>query len=106
MRVTEKLAPAGALAAALMSVLCCLPLSVPAALGLAGLGLFASDHQVWLIAASIVLLIAGAVQIVRAPSCRRRSRTSIILLCIAAAALCAVIFLPQTLAGFLADRLP
>ena len=35
MRLDEKVAPVGALTAALISISCCLPFSIPAALGLA-----------------------------------------------------------------------
>ena len=106
MKHSEKLAPAGALTAALLSFTCCLPFSIPAALGLAGLSVFAGAQQLWIIAASFLLLIAGIVQIVRKPACQRRSRSSIVLLGLAASLLLAVTFFPQSIAGFLADHLP
>jgi hypothetical protein len=105
MKHAEKLAPAGALTAALISIACCVPLSIPAALGIGGLAMFASVHQVWLIAGSFLLLIAGVVQMVVRPACHRRSRTSIILLCVAAVLVLAVTFFPQSIAGALADYL-
>jgi hypothetical protein len=80
MRLAEKIAPAGALTAALISITCCLPFSIPAALGLAGLSMFASQNQLWLIAASLLLLAVGVIQLVRRPAGQRRSRTSIALL--------------------------
>jgi hypothetical protein len=106
MRHTEKLAPMGALTAALISITCCLPFSIPAALGLASIAVFASANQLWLIAASLVLLAFGIFQLIRKPACNRRSRTSIVLLCVSAVLVFAVVFLPQTIAGFLADHLP
>ncbi len=106
MKHAEKIAPAGALTAALISVTCCLPFSIPAALGIAGLAMFASVYQLSLIAGSFLLLAVGVIQLIRKPSCQRRSRTSIVLLCVAAALVLAVTFLPQSIAGFLADHLP
>ena len=106
MRLGERFAPAGALTAALFSISCCLPLSIPAALGLAGVGIFASRNQFWLIGASIVLLVVGAIQLVRRPACQRRSRTSMALLCVSTVLVLAVVFLPEVIAGFFADHLP
>jgi hypothetical protein len=106
MKHSDKLAPAGALTAALISISCCLPFSIPAALGLAGLSMFASVNQVWLIGASLVLLSVGVIQLFRKPTCQRRSRTSIAFLCVAAVLVVAVTLFPQSIAGFLADRLP
>lgn len=106
MRLGEKVAPVGALAAALISISCCLPFSIPAALGLAGLSMFASQNQLFLIGASVVLLVIGLVQILRKRACQRRSRTSVALLCVASGLLVAVVFFPQAIAGFLADHLP
>jgi hypothetical protein len=106
MKHTEKLAPAGALTAALISITCCLPFSIPAALGFAGLAIFASENQLWLLGAAFVLLAVGVIQLVRKRSCERRSRTSIVLLCLSATLVFAVIFFPEVIAGFLADHLP
>ncbi len=106
MRPGEKIAPVAALAAAVVSISCCLPFAVPAALGLAGLSVFAGEHQGWLIGASVVLLAAGAGQLVRRRACERRSRVSIVLLCVSAMLVLAVVFFPQSIAGFLADHLP
>ena len=104
MKLPEKLAPAGALTAALLSIGCCLPFAIPAALGLAGVSAFASAYQPWMIGASFALLVAGIVQIVRRPACgRRRSRASIVLLGVSAALVLAVVFAPQSVAGFLAE---
>lgn len=106
MNHSEKLAPAGALTAALLSISCCVPLGIPAAFGLAGISLFASRYQVWLIGASVVLLLVGVMQLFRRPVCQRRSRTSIVILCVSAGLVVAVTLFPQSIASFLADRLP
>lgn len=106
MKHAEKLAPAGALTAALISISCCLPLSIPAALGVAGLAMFVSVYQLWLMIASVLLLMVGIIQVVRKPACQRRSRTSIVFLCLAAVLVIAITFFPQSIAGVLADHLP
>jgi len=106
MRHSDKLAPTGALAAALLSFSCCVPLGITAGLGLAGVSMFASRHQGWFMGASVGLLAVGFVQLARAPRCRRRSRTSIATLAVSAVVVAAVVLFPQEIAGFLADRLP
>lgn len=105
MKHADKLASAGALTAALISLTCCLPFSIPAALGLAGLSIFAGANQAWLIGASFLLLGIGVIQLRRQPACQRRSSTGIVLLGVAAALVAAVMLLPQSIAGFLADRI-
>ncbi len=106
MKHSEKLAPAGALTAALLSIGCCVPFGIPAAFGLAGIGTLAGRYQMWLISASVVLLLVGVIQLFRKPVCRRRSRTSIVLLCVSAGLVVAVTLFPQSIASFLAGRLP
>ena len=106
MKYSDKLASVGAATAALVSISCCLPFGITAAFGLAGLSMFASAYQVWLIAASVVLLIIGIVQLVWRPVCQRRSRISIGLLVVAAVSVVAVTLFPESIAGFLADRVP
>ena len=67
--------------------------------------MLASRYQAWLIGASVVMLGIGAWQIVWRPSCdRRRSRTSLLVLCVSAAIVLGVVFMPEAIAGFLADR--
>lgn len=106
MKIGDKVAPIGALTAALISISCCLPFSIPAALGLAGISMFASQNQVWLIGGSLVMLAVGVIQLVRRPTCKRRSGISIALLCASAVLVFAVVFLPEVISGFLADQLP
>ena len=106
MKHYEKLAPTGALAAALLSISCCVPFGITAALGLASISMLATRYQPWLIGASLGLLVLGVIQLVRKPHCRRRSRTSIALLCVSAVLIVGVTLFPQQIAGFLADHLP
>jgi hypothetical protein len=106
MRISDNVAPVGALTAALVSISCCLPFSIPAALGLAGVSMFASHNQAWLIGGSLLLLGIGVVQLFRRRTCQRRSRASVALLCASAVLVFAVVFLPEAISGFLADHLP
>ena len=105
MKHTDKIASAGACTTALLSLACCLPLSIPAAVGLAGVSAFNSQNQIWLIGASVVLLALGAVQLIRRPVCGRRSRLSMLLLGAAFVMVVGVIAFPQAIAGFMADHL-
>jgi hypothetical protein len=105
MKHSEKLAPAGALAAALISVSCCVPIGFTAALGFAGISVFASEYQGLLIATSIVFLVLGVMQLLRRPVCQRRSRTNIVLLCASAALVASVLLFPQFIASLMADHL-
>ena len=105
MKHSERIAPVAAMFSALASVGCCLPLSIPAAVGLAGLGVAASRFQPWLIGLSFVLLAIGIVQLSRPAACRRRSRTSLFVLCVAAAIVLTMALFPQSVASFVADRL-
>jgi hypothetical protein len=106
MKHSERVAPFAAVATALLSIFCCLPLTIPAALGLAGFGLWVGQFQLWLILASVVLLGVGLVQLYRRPACDRRNPLTIVVFSVAAAIVIGLALLPQALAGFLADRLP
>jgi len=89
-----------------MSVACCLPLGIPAAAGLAGVGMVADDLQPWFLAASIVLLALGLIQLYRRPACERRNPLTVALFLFAAIIVLAMILFPQSVASFLADRMP
>jgi len=104
MKYSERLAPAGALTAALLSLSCCVPLGFAAALGFAGISVFAGKYQGWLIAASVVLLALGVVQLVRKPVCQRRSPASVALLCVAAVLVVSITLFPQLIASLFADH--
>jgi hypothetical protein len=106
MKHSEKFAPAGAFAAALLSLTCCVPFGITAAVGLAGISMFASRYQGWLIGASVVLLVIGLIQFFRRPACRRRSPASMVLLSLSAGLVVTVVLFPQAIAGFFADHLP
>jgi hypothetical protein len=100
---SERIAPIAAVLSALMSITCCLPLSIPAAIGLAGFGVVLSSLQPWFIGVSLVLLVLGFLQLWRGRSCRRPSTMSIVFLCLATVMVLALALLPQVVANFLAD---
>ncbi len=105
MKHSVKIAPAAALLSALVSITCCLPLGIPAAIGLAGLGMLMGRLQPWLMALSLVFLTVGLVQLYRQRTCQRRDPLSLVIFCIAAAIVLALVFFPQVVASIFADRL-
>jgi hypothetical protein len=106
-RSSAILTPAAAALSALATLTCCLPLGIGAAFGALGLSVVFARFQIWFLILSIMLLLLGLIQVLRkGPNCRRRSRTEITLLSIGAAAVIAVVFFPQWVAGLLAGHLP
>jgi hypothetical protein len=61
--------------------------------------------QPWLMALSLVFLTVGLVQLYRQRACQRRNLLNLVIFCIAAAIVLALIFFPQVVASILADRL-
>ena len=98
----DKIAPIAALTSAVFALSCCLPFGILAAAGLASFSLVAGMLQPVLLGASVVLLAAGLVRLVRNPSCQRRSKASIAILAIATGIVVAVLLFPQSIAGLLA----
>ena len=104
MKHSEKLAPVAALAAALSTVVCCLPLGFAAALGTAGLSMLLGWARPWLLGIAFVFLAIGIYQLFSARrACRRTSRATLALYGICTVALLALTLFPQAVAGFLAD---
>jgi len=96
-----------AVASALATMACCLPLGFAGAAGALGLGVALAPWRPWLIGLSIVLLGLGAWQLVReGRTCRRRSRLSMVLLSLCAVVVLGVMFFPQKIAELMADYLP
>ena len=107
MKHTERFAPAAAVASALATMACCLPLGFAGAAGAFGLGVALAAWRPWLIGLSVLLLGLGAWQWARSGrTCRRRSRLSIVLLSVSGAVVLAVMFFPQKVADLMADYLP
>ena|SRR5438445_5131510 len=101
--VLSSIAALGSLAAA---VSCCLPLGTfLAAAGAAGAARILAPLRPWLLGFSVVVLIAGFVQVYARSQCSlRRTPVSIALLWIAAVFVVTMLLFPQAIAGFLADR--
>jgi hypothetical protein len=95
----------GAMVSSLATMGCCLPLGFAAALGTAGAGTFFETLRPWLLGISAVLLGVGFWQQRRAKQCAvKRSYLSAVLLWSALALVVGMIFFPQEIAGFIADR--
>ncbi|MDQ6892732.1 MAG: hypothetical protein M3167_08645 [Acidobacteriota bacterium] len=103
MKHTERIPPLAAIGSAVLSIACCLPFALPAALGLAGLGAVVSDLRPWLSVASLALLAVGIFQLRRQRACGRTSRASVVLLAVATIVVVAFLFLPQVVASLIAD---
>ena len=104
MKNSEQVAPVTAAVTALSTLLCCVPTSFAAAVATTSLGVFVADHQGWFLAASVLLIALGVVQLRRATACSTGpKRTSAMLLALSAVIVVAVIFFPQVLAGLMAD---
>jgi hypothetical protein len=107
MKHSEKIAPVAALATALSTLACCLPLGIAAAAGAAGLSVVAEPLRPWLIGSSIALLVIGFTQLYRSNrTCHRRSRASLAIFWLSAIVVVAAVVFPQILSSLLADLLP
>ena len=102
MRVIERTTPLAAVAAALTTLACCLPLSFLGA-GLAGSLAWTGSYRVWFLALAAVFLIVGFVQIYRGRNqCRKRSNVSVALFWTSVVLVVAIVFFPQVIASLLA----
>ena len=110
MRHAEKLTPVVAAASALVTLACCLPVSLATAAALAGVGAVVAPLRPWLIGASLVLLIVSVVQVARHQRvCATKGRTPWVAIGILVAASIVVLLVtlfPQVIAGLLADWMP
>ncbi len=107
MKHGERFAPVAAVASALATMACCLPLGIAGAAGALGLGVALARWRPWLIGLSIIMLAAGVWQLYRTGrTCRRRSRLSMVLLGLCAAIVVGVMLFPQKIAELMADYLP
>ncbi len=95
-----------AIASALASISCCLPLGFAAAIGAAGASAFVTTMRPWFLVLSVGLIGLGFWQQRRAKICDvKRRRLGQILLWTSVVVVAGMIFFPQEIAGFLADRL-
>jgi hypothetical protein len=102
MNVSEKGAPAVAIVAALSTIACCIPFGFLGAVGLASLSLWARQYSRWLLLTSIAFVCMGSVQLYFRKSCRRRSRTSLVLFWTAVLVVILVALFPQLIATLIA----
>lgn len=104
MKHSEKLAPVAAVASAISCMACCLPFSIAAAAGTAGLSLVLEPIRPYLMAASAALILFSVWHLYRrGPSCQSRSRTSIAVFWTCAALVALLLVVPQIVANVLAD---
>lgn len=102
MKVIERTTPLAAVAAALTTLACCLPLSFLGA-GLAGALAWTGSYRACFLALTAILLIAGFVQIYRGRNqCRTRSRLSVVLFWTSVVLVVLIVFFPQVIASLLA----
>ena len=102
MKVLERTTPVAAVAGALTSRACCLPLSFLGA-GLAGALAWTGSYRVWFLALAAVFLIIGFVQIYRGRNqCKKRSAVSVVLFWTSVVLVVVIVFFPQVIASLLA----
>jgi hypothetical protein len=107
MKHSEKITPVAAAASALSAMACCLPSSIAAAAGAAGLGVIAEPLRPWMVGLSLALLVVGFVQLYRSNrTCQRRSPVSIAVFLISAIIVLGVILFPQLTASLVAGATP
>ncbi len=103
MRVTERLTPVAAVASALATLACCLPLGIAGAVGALGLSVALASLRPWLIGFAVILLGVSVFQIYRGQrSCRRPSRLSLTVFGLCTVIVLAVMVFPQKVAELMA----
>ena len=103
MKHSEQVTSLTAVLSVVLSATCCLPLGIPAAIGLAGFGMFMTQLRPWFMALSLVLLTVGLVQLYRQRACQRHNLLSLVIFCIAAGVVLALALFPQFVVSILAD---
>lgn len=99
-------AAGGAVVTSLATIACCLPASMLAAAGLAGVASVLAGGHLWLTGLSLVFLGVGGAQAWRAKRCGAKpSPVAIGLLTLAVGVVLLVTLFPQVVAGFLADTM-
>jgi hypothetical protein len=107
MKHVEKVTPIAAALTSLATLVCCLPMGFAAAAATASLSLVVATYQRWFLAASVVLLIVGVVQVQRVQrTCASRPYGSLLVLGISAMVVLLVVLFPQLVAGLVADWMP
>jgi hypothetical protein len=101
-KVLERTTPVAAVAAALTTLACCLPLSFLGA-GLAGAFAWTGSYRSWFLALAVVFLFIGFVQIYRGRNqCKKPSPASVALFWTSVVLVVVIVFFPQVIASLLA----
>ena len=102
---SSSISAVSALAGMAAALSCCLPTgALLASAGLAGVSTFFTQAQPWLLGLSVLVLVWGFVQALRAKQCPvRRRRLNLVVLAASALLLAPALLLPQQTAAFLAD---
>ena len=107
MKHVEKVAPVMAALTSLATIACCLPIGFAAAAVTASLSMAVAAYQPWFLAASVLLLSVGAVQLRQTQrTCGRRPYSSLIIFGVCALIVVLVVVFPEVIAGLLADWVP
>jgi len=102
LRLMERTTPLAAVAAALTTLACCLPLSFLGA-GLAGAIAWTGAYRNWFLGLAVLLLVLGFVQTYRRRNqCGKQSKVSLALFWTSVVLVVAIVFFPQVIASLLA----
>src|SRR5215510_5469096 len=107
MKPATKVMPVAAAVTALSTLVCCLPLSLSAAIGVAGLAVAIEPYRHWFVSLSVFFLAIGLFQLYRFKrTCRKSSQSGIVVFAIAVIIVLGVSLFPQVIAVVLADLFP
>jgi hypothetical protein len=107
MKPVTRVMPVAAAATALSTLVCCLPLSLSAAIGVAAVAVAIEPYRKWFVSASVFFLAVGLFQLYRFKrTCRKSSRSGIVVFSIAAIIVLGVSLFPQLIAVVLAELFP
>ena len=99
--------PVAAAVTALSTLACCLPLSLTAAAGIAGLSIAIEPFRGGFVVVAVILLGVGLFQLFRfRRTCRTNSRSGIAVFAVAAIIVLGVSLFPQVIAVALANLFP
>jgi len=107
MKPPTRAMPVAAAFTALSTLACCLPLGLSAAIGIASLGVMLEPYRGWLVGISLLFLAIGIFQLYRFKrTCRKNSRSGIVVMVVAVIVVGGVSLFPQVIAVVLADLFP
>lgn len=107
MKHVERVTPVVAALTSIATLVCCLPMGFAAAAATASLSMVIAAYQRWFLAASVVLLIVGMVQLQRVQrTCAVQPYGSMFVFGVSAFVVLLVVLFPQVVAGIVADWMP